>query len=273
MKDKIDDLRKECAALDMFLAGLAPQDWSKVTAFFGWTVADEVMHLRQVVLFGILALTAPDLFAALVEEVRAGQARGFELSDRMREQWGQLPPAEIRANWCEDWQRICALFEATAPETRLPWFGPPMAASAFVTARQMEVWAHGQDIYDLFKLRRVNDDRIRNICELGVRTHGWSFGNRGLERPLRPEVRLTAPSGAVWVWNEGEAERISGPAEDFALVVTQRRNVADTALAVEGEGARAWMEIAQCFAGVPEQMPAPGQRLVVYGPDQITAPA
>jgi uncharacterized protein (TIGR03084 family) len=168
---------------------------------------------------------------------------------------------------------ICALFDATDPETRLPWFGPPMAASAFVTARQMEVWAHGQDIYDLFKVRRVNHDRIRNICELGVRTHGWSFANRDLDRPARPEVRLTAPSGAVWTWNEGETERICGPAEDFALVVTQRRNVADTALVVEGAGARAWMEIAQCFAGAAEQMPAPGVRLVVCDADQITPPA
>ena len=267
MKDKIDNLRKECAALDMFLAGLAPQDWSRTTAFYDWTVADEVMHLRLVDQFGILALTAPEQFPALVEEVREGQARGFELSDRMREQWGHLPPAEIRASWREEWERICALFDTTPPDTRLPWFGPPMAASAFVTARQMEVWAHGQDVYDLLRVRRVNDDRIRDICELGVRTHGWSFSNRGLERPARPEVRLTAPSGAVWVWNEGEAERISGAAEDFALVVTQRRNHADTALEVVGEGARAWMEIAQCFAGAPELMPAPGQRLVVYEPD------
>lgn len=272
MKARIDHLREECAALDEFLASLAPADWSKVTAFFNWTVADEIMHLRLVDGFGIVSLTTPDEFPALVAQVRAGQARGFELSDRMRELWGHLSPADIRANWSDGWQRICALFDATDPEIRMPWFGPAMAASAFVTARQMEVWAHGQDIYDLFKVRRVNDDRIHSICELGVRTHGWSFANRSLERPERPEVRLTAPSGAVWAWNEGEVERISGPAEDFALVVTQRRNVADTGLVVEGEGAQAWMAIAQCFAGAPEQMPAPGERLVVYGQDQITPP-
>jgi len=38
------------------------------------------------------------------------------------------------------------------------------------------------------------------------------------------------------------------------------RNVADTTLRVEGETARQWMSIAQCFAGPPETPPAPGAR-------------
>jgi len=43
-------------------------------------------------------------------------------------------------------------------------------------------------------------------------------------------------------------------------VVTQGRNVADTALAVVGTTAERWMAVAQCFAGGPEEPPAPGQR-------------
>jgi hypothetical protein len=44
---------------------------------------------------------------------------------------------------------------------------------------------------------------------------------------------------------------VSGSVEDFCLVVTQRRNVADTGLDVVGETATAWMQIAQAFAGPP----------------------
>jgi uncharacterized protein (TIGR03084 family) len=143
---------------------------------------------------------------------------------------------------------------------RMPWFGPPMSVASFAAARQMEVWAHGQDIYDLMGVRRTNDDRIHSICELGVRTHGWSFRNRGLEKPAPPAVRLIAPSGAEWLWNPGGADEIQGPAEAFALVVTQRRHVEDTDLAVRGRDARRWMEIAQCFAGTPATGPAPGAR-------------
>jgi hypothetical protein len=43
-------------------------------------------------------------------------------------------------------------------------------------------------------------------------------------------------------------------------VVTQVRNVSDTALEVTGEVATRWMSIAQCFAGGPVDPPKPGQR-------------
>jgi hypothetical protein len=44
---------------------------------------------------------------------------------------------------------------------------------------------------------------------------------------------------------------------DFCLVVTQRVHLSDTALELEGEPARAWMEIAQAFAGPPGKGRAP----------------
>jgi hypothetical protein len=46
-------------------------------------------------------------------------------------------------------------------------------------------------------------------------------------------------------------------------VVAQTRACADTSLRVEGEVARRWMEIAQCFAGAPEHPPKPGTRHLV----------
>ena len=42
----------------------------------------------------------------------------------------------------------------------------------------------------------------------------------------------------------------TGSAEDFALLVTQRREIADTDIVATGE-ARAWLPIAQAFAGAP----------------------
>ena len=70
-----------------------------------------------------------------------------------------------------------------------------------------------------------------------------------------------APSGATWEWNEpGETECIRGDAVDFCYVVTQGRNIADTALEVTGPIATQWMAIAQCFAGGPADPPKPGTR-------------
>ena len=74
--------------------------------------------------------------------------------------------------------------------------------------------------------------------------------------PVR--VELTLPSGAGWAAGEdGAAECVRGTAEEFCLVVTQRRNLADTALIVEGPATAEWMAIAQCFAGGPTIGPAP----------------
>ena len=71
-------------------------------------------------------------------------------------------------------------------------------------------------------------------------------------------VELTAPTGGVWRFGPDDpAESVVGPAEDFCLVVTQRRHVNDTDLHVTGEAARDWMLKAQAFAGTPTDGPNP----------------
>jgi uncharacterized protein (TIGR03084 family) len=73
-------------------------------------------------------------------------------------------------------------------------------------------------------------------------------------------VDLASPSGETWTWGPEDADdRITGPALDFCLVVTQRRHVDDTALQIEGPAATEWMSIAQAFAGPPGPGRRPGQ--------------
>ncbi len=139
-----------------------------------------------------------------------------------------------------------------------------MSARSSITARLMETWAHSQAIYDELGIARVNGDHIRNIVVLGFNTYGWIFANRRMDVPEpRPQLVLTAPSGEVWTYGEeaGE-EKIEGLAEQFCQVVTQTRNIADTELVVTGPNAKQWMDIAQCFAGPPNDPPAPGLRRI-----------
>ena len=76
--------------------------------------------------------------------------------------------------------------------------------------------------------------------------------------PVR--VELVAPSGQDWVWGPDDAvDTVAGPAEDFCLVVTQRRHPAATSLRVEGPAAIEWMGIAQAFAGGAGSGRTPGQ--------------
>ena len=169
---------------------------------------------------------------------------------------------DLAAAWLSLCRDMGPRWEKLDPKTRVPWAGPDMSVRSSMTARQMETWAHGQEVFDLLGLKREEQDRIRNIVVLGVNTFGWTFKVRGWEIPeTMPHVSLTLPSGAVAEFGEpGDAGSITGSAVEFAQVVTQTRNIADTGLSVEGTVATTWMDNAQCFAGPPETPPAPGSR-------------
>jgi uncharacterized protein (TIGR03084 family) len=128
-----------------------------------------------------------------------------------------------------------------------------MSATSFATARLMETWAHGHDVAAALGVEAAPTDRLRHIADLGVRTRGFSFRNRGLALPaIEPRVELRGPDGDTWSWGpHGSSESVVGDALDFCLVVTQRRGIEATALHVTGAGAAEWMAIAQCFAGPP----------------------
>ena len=256
------DLREEGAALRAFLAGLDEADWARPTPFKGWTVNAVIQHLHFGDWMASVSLEDPDRFARIVEARRAARERGDGSVDL-----GEGAP-DIREGpalldqWWACLSRLCGLMERGNPDRRVAWVGPDMGLRSFATARQMETWAHGQDIYDLLQAPREHFDRLANICVLGCQTFGWTFRNRGLEPPApMPYVRLTLPSGALWERGaESRTDRVAGAALDFCRVVTQGRNIADVHLEVRGEPARAWMAIAQCFAGPPNDPPAPGAR-------------
>lgn len=263
MMQQARDFLEESEALAAILEYLPEDAWNRATRFKGWTLNDVVVHLFFWNRAVDLSLNDPDALRALVKDIltyiAGGSLRDLE-NARVAERG-----AALRAAWMEHYRAMRPRWEAADPKQRLPWVGPDMSVRSSITARQMETWAHGQAIFDLLGLeRREGDARIRNIVTLGVNTFGWSHKVRRLAVPdAMPMLRLAAPSGDVWTFGEQEAAGlIEGPAVDFARVVTQTRNIADTALRTEGDVARRWMETAQCFAGPPETPPAPGARRI-----------
>jgi len=256
------DLIAEAEELHAFLGTLADADWRRPTTFKSWTPWDVVAHLHMFDLVSLLALEGGERFAARRAELVANMKRGESLFEAGRRELGGYGPAELRARWIETCRAMASQLGASAPDRRLPWFGPDMGVRMFTTARLMETWAHGQEIYDLMRVARTPTDRLRHVCTIGVKTFGWTFANRGQAPPgPPPHLRLTAPSGAVWEWNEtSDSGRIEGTALEFCQVVTQVRNVAETKLRVAGDVAERWMAIAQCFAGGPVDPPEPGER-------------
>jgi uncharacterized protein (TIGR03084 family) len=258
------DFRDESESLYQVLATLSDADFERTTQFKSWTVHDVVSHLHAWNWAADLALTNPagfdDFRTTFLAEI--GKGRRIVVVEK---DW--LDGAKNRARleqWRAFYLAMTERFSAANPKQRVAWAGPDMSVRSSISARLMETWAHSQEIYDLLGRACVHTDRIKNIADLGVRTFGWAYMNRGRAVPAPvPSVRLTAPSGATWDWNEGESDnRVEGTAVDFCKVVTQGRNVADTGLRVTGPVAQDWMTIVQCFAGPPEDPPPPGTRFV-----------
>jgi len=258
------DLLAEYMQLAALAERLTPEQWRRNTPFHGWTPWDEIAHLCFFEEAGILAATDPEAFTANATELREQLRRGIEIDAIARARFSHLVGTLIIPFWKERFEHLTAVLSWMDPKTRLPWYGPTMSARSFATARMMETWAHGQDIYDFLGKRRPASDRIKNIAHLGVSTFGWTFLNRKLPVPEpAPYIELEAPSGEHWIWNgpPSETDYLQGSAEEFCLVVTQRRNLADTRLQYGGSAA-AWLPIAQCYAGPPADPPAPGVRKV-----------
>ena len=257
-----DDFLAESLSLSAILEPLSDAGFARKTLFKGWTIDDVLGHLHMFNHAAEVTLRSGDAFDAFFAPIAAEMQKGRTLVE-IQEGWlDGLSGRRLFEAWREGSETLAASYGEADPKQRVKWAGPDMSAISSITARQMETWAHGQEVFDVLGHAREDADRIRNIAHLGVSTFGWSFVNRGEEAPEpAPHVKLTAPSGAVWEWNDPQpGNRVEGSATEFCQVVAQVRNIADTSLRPAGAAATRWMEIAQCFAGPPEDPPAPGAR-------------
>jgi uncharacterized protein (TIGR03084 family) len=259
------DLKAESEAVAAILTGLDDTAYDTVTQFKNWTIYDILAHLHLWNMAAEWTLKAPEKFAALMGEAIQVFQGGKTHQDLQRD-WcareGLDTGRKLYAAWTDGFKNLAELYASADPERRVKWGGPDMSTRSCIIARQMETWAHAQAIYDVLGKERINADRLKNVAHIGVTTYSWSFKVNGLE-PMRPKpyIRLTAPSGAIWEWNELQTDnRLDGSAVEFCQVVTQCRNIGDTSLKMTGTAAKKWMAIAQCFAGGAETPPSKGQR-------------
>jgi uncharacterized protein (TIGR03084 family) len=260
------DFQAECDELRALLEGLNERDWQRETQFKHWTINDVLAHLHLFNYAADLALQDSNAFTRLMRELSAATKQGVTHLAFTHAWLGGAKNRELMNKWRDFYQAMASRFIAADPKKRVPWAGPAMSVRSSITARLMETWAHSQAIYDLLGETRHDTDRIKNIAVLGINTFAWTFTNRGIAiLPRIPYVRLIAPSAAVWEWGEPDrANSVEGSAVEFCQVVTQVRNIADTKLQIVGPTATAWMSMAQCFAGPPEDPPPPGTRFIQH---------
>jgi uncharacterized protein (TIGR03084 family) len=252
------DLRDEHESLDGMVAPLAETDWDRTTPFGEWTIRDEIIHLTYFDGTARLSATDGTAFARYIEELIKNHSH-FE-ADYLSA-GHSISSSSLLAQWRDGREALLGALATLDPKQRLPWYGPPMSARSFVTARLMETWAHGQDVADALERERPATDRLRHVAHLGVNTFGWSYANRGMAVPnVSVRVELMSPGGEQWSWGVEDAkDTVRGEALDFCLVVTKRRHVEDTNLVTAGDVAHEWMRLAQTFAGPPETGPEPGR--------------
>ena len=252
------DLAAESAVTRALVAGLDEAGWHTPTPAAGWDIADQISHLAYFDEVTVQSAVHPEEFraelAAAPESVNPDSiaARFRDRSGAQLLHWFDAARADL-----------IGTFAQLDPRARLPWFGPAMSAASSLTARIMETWAHTQDIADALGVTREPTERLRHVAHIGVGARAFSYAVRGQTPPQTPvRVELIPPSppsgtGPAWTWGPADArDRVTGPALDFCLLVTQRRHRDDLALVIEGPAATEWMAIAQAFAGAA----GPGRR-------------
>lgn len=260
LTDLLTDLAAESAELDALVTPLSTAEWARATPAPGWTIGHQIAHLAWTDHAAQLAATDADAFYASVTTA-ADPAR---LVDAGAEEF-LAAPAELLPRWRSGRAALTAALTAIPTGEKLPWFGTRMSPASMATARIMETWAHGADVADALGVTRPVTARLRHIAHLGFRTLPHSFAAHGRPLPTAPvRLELTGPStsadtvDATWSYGPVDAvDRVTGPALDFCLLVTQRRHRADLALTATGPVAEAWLEVAQAFAGPPGAGRAP----------------
>ena len=276
LSELLVDLDEEYAETRGLVAALAPDDprWDRPTPAAGWAVRDQISHLAFFDDAGRRAVEEPEEFAREAELAMASMAQAGDPMEPHLTRGRSMTGDQLLAWWEDAHTGLARALSGADPGLRLPWYGPPMGVLSFASARLMETWAHGQDVADALGVEHRASDRLRHVAHLGVRARPFSYAVHGRDVPAgRIDVILAGPSGGSWEWQagepvadrarledgavEGDPERarptpgVRGSALDFCLVVTQRRNIADTDLAIEGEEAAEWMSLAQAFAGPP----------------------
>src|SRR5262249_46488578 len=159
------DFRAESEALYGILSTLSDADFARPTQFKAWTLHDVVSHLHAWNWAADLSLRDAAGFDAFRAKLLAELANGRRLR-AVEADWLDGKTNRDRVEqWREFYLAMTERFLAADPKQRVGWAGPDMSVRSSISARLMETWAHGQEVYDLLGRECVQTDRIKNIAD------------------------------------------------------------------------------------------------------------
>ena len=271
MKHLCSDLEEQYKEFDDLVSRGDEKLWQLKTPFYRWTIFDQVAHIVFFDHEALMAIDEPERFKDRARDVMGIIASDKSMKNHTNSLLGIKKPSKLLTHWRHLRMHLIARLNKMSPKNRISWYGPDMSARSFATARLMETWSHAQDIFDALCIRRKNHARLKHVAHMGVTTFNWSFIIRKHKVPsITLRVELEGPSGELWEWGRPDAaEKVWGSAEEFCLVVTQRRNLKDTQLKYQGENVTKWLAMAQAFAGGLQPPPLPGVRVVDYKSNKV----
>lgn len=178
--------RRELAAL---LGGLAPAAWDRSSLCAGWRVRDVVAHM-----------TMPFRYSTqrFITEMIKARGNFDRMADRCARRDGRVPPDELLAVFRQN--------------ERSPWTPPGGGLAAALTHDVI----HGQDITVALDIKHlVPEERLRIV--LATITTPRSLRHFALDL-TGIELRASDID-----WSFGSGARLSGSAQDLALVLCARK--------------------------------------------------
>lgn len=221
-----------------------------ITDAHPWTIKDQITHLAYFDEVATLSIVSKFEFYKHLESMGRDP---LALTEYVRNNYSHLSGDDAISWFHEKRLGFITVVSLRELPSRIQWYGPALSPLSLITARTMETWAHGYDIGVALGVFLPETYSLKDVCDLGVRTFRYSFVASNLEVPDETVyVELCFPWGERLTFGPRDsANRVLGPARDFALVVTQRAHYEATALEVNGPIAHLWMSNAQCFAGPP----------------------
>jgi uncharacterized protein (TIGR03084 family) len=241
----VADLAAEQAALRDLVGDIDDDHWLAPTPAWGWDVRDTISHLAHIDEMAVSTVRGDD---GAINTVAERSASGEDLTYRGVLRGRNMGGPEVLAWWDASSAVERDVLLALDPSLRVPW-GIGMRAPSLITARLMETWAHGLDVFTALSREPVDTDRLAHVAWLATRALPYAYSVAGEEPPAAPLfVELTLPSGARWTFGpEDASDRIRGTASDYCRVFVQRRRVADTSLDAEGDAAARALAVARAY--------------------------
>jgi uncharacterized protein (TIGR03084 family) len=245
----VGELVAEQHALQDCLRSIARDDWLRPTPARGWDVRDTVAHLAATDEMAMATVRGGGREPGALNAIAVRAASDDDVTYQGVMRGRRVAGADVLAWFEQTANEIAALLAELDPDARVEW-GVGMRASTLISARLMEVWAHGLDVRSTLGAPAPDTDRLAHVAWLSTRALPYAYSVAGRTAPSTPlRVELTLPSGAAWTYGPEDApDRITGDAAEYCRVFVQRLPRAEaTSLVATGAGAVAALEVARAY--------------------------